>query len=458
MRKRILAVLMSAVTTVTAVFAKPQTKASALVFSPNSMIQSEAAVLLNMDLNDNKIVYEKNADMTEYPGFLAQVMTAVIVLENCNDIGKETVEASKELFAPFADYENQIDLRYANIGAKDTLTVEDLLYAMMLTSSCEAAVMLADHFGGEEAFVQKMNDKAQLLEMKDTRFTNATGLYSARQLTTAHDMAKLLQYAITVPMFETISCAESYTPPTAESLGKTKDWNWEHSNLLIDKTSEYFCNGVRGIKTGNLQEGGRNICCKASRDGNNYLLVCLNAPLKDENGKNHYYHLEDAKTIVNWAFDHLSFKEILTKNTEIKELQVENADGVDYVILRPAEEFSCIWSDATSESSIQRIIQTEEHVKAPIEAGEKLGTIQLKYSGETLATIDLVASNSVKRSFMKYNLSIIPGFFHSGYLGAAWKIALVLSILYFGLCVYFFARYKQQRKRRKQANAMKKNI
>lgn len=447
MMKRILTVFLTAVLCMAAF---PKMDVNALVFTPNCIVTSESAVLLNMDTNT--IVYEKNADMKQTPAALAQIMTAVIVLENCEDISGVNITATEEMFAPFDEYENPTDLRYADISADDTLSVEALLYAMMLTSSCEASVMLANHFGdgSEDAFVEKMNAKAAEIGMKDTRFTNATGLYSARQLTTAHDLMKLLQYAMKVPRFETIACAIDYT-----AAGK-EEWHWVHSNTMTDEDDPYYCVGVRGIKTGNLQEAGRNICCKASRDGNNYLLVCLKSPLYDENEEQHFYHLEDARNIVNWAYDHLTYQDLLTENDEITEIEVKNAEGSNYVIVKPSAGYSCIWSDVTSMESIQRIITVEEDVQAPVHVGDKLGTIQLKFSGETLASMDLLAASNVERNFWKYNLSIIPDYFGSGYLTGSLKIALVLTIIYFILCIIFFIRYKQQRKRRKQAANMKK--
>ena len=452
MPKRFFAVIAAVLTGITAAVqcAVPE-KATALTFTPNSVVQSNSAVLYNIDVDT--IVYEKNADMKEMPASLAQIMTAVVVLENCQDISGDTVTATTDMFAPFVEYEYQSDLRYAEISAGDTLSVEDLLYAMMLTSSCEASIMLATHFGSgtESGFVDKMNAKAEELGMTNTRFTNATGLYSARQVSTARDMMTLLKYAMTVPRFESISCASSYTPSRAAGLNKSDKWNWKHSNTMSVTGSDYYCNGVRGIKTGNLQEAGRSIACKASRDGNNYLLVCMNAPLTDADGKSHFYHLEDAKTIVNWAFTHLTYETVVTENALLDEVPVANAVGDDFVILKPKNGYSCIWCDTADLSSIQKIQTLDSKVvKAPVKAGDKLGTLTLKLSGETLTEIDLIASSSVERSFWKYNAAEIPGFFRSKYLRRSWIIALILSLIYIGICIYSAVRFRMERKKRPQ--------
>lgn len=454
MLKRLLSATLVSILTLSVLIGHiPALRAHALLFTPNSTVQSEAAVLMNMDIGE--IVYEKNADMKEMPGALVQIMTAVLVLENCDDITKEKITAGEEMYEIFESGEYPEDLRYAGIEAGDTLTVEDLLYAMMLTSSCEAAYMLTDHFGkgSQDAFTDMMNIKAEELGMVNTRFTNGVSLYSARQLSTARDMMTLLAYAMTVPRFENIACAVAYTPSSAAANEREDAWNWEHSNLMVDEASEYYCNGVRGIKTGNSQEGGRAIACKASRDGNNYLLVCLNAPLKDMDDNNRFYHLEDAKNILEWAFMHLTYQDILMESTQLGEIRVNNALDEDYVLLRPAEGYSCIWCDTTDIASVQQITEWAEEIDAPVYAGDKLGKVTLKLSGETLAEIDVVAAADVERSFWKYNLSEIPGFFCSKYLHSTWTLGIVLSLLYIGACIFFAFRYHEERKKRAAARA-----
>lgn len=454
MNKRFLSSVIAAVMTAVIFLGNlSATRAEALLFTPNVTIQSEAAVLLNMEVGD--IVYEKNADMKKMPGSLVQIMTAVIVLENCTDITSEKITAKEEMYDLFEADEYPEDLRYAHIEAGDTLTVEELLYAMMLTSSIEAAYMLADHFGkgSQDAFAEMMNAKAEELGMTNTRYINGTGLYSARQLTTARDMMTLVSYAMNKQAFETIACANTYTAGSAGSDEQKEAWTWKHSNLMVDESSDNFCVGARGIKTANSQEGHRCIACKGSRDGSNYLVVCMDAPLKDLEENNRFYHLEDAKNILEWAFTHLSYQEILSPNQELGEVHVNNSDGADHVLVHPAEGYSCIWSDNTDKKSVQQISDWPAEINAPVHAGDKLGTVTLKLSGETLAEIDVVAAGNVERSFWRYNLSEIPGFFRSKYLRNTVVVAILLSLLYIAACVFFAFRYHDERKKREAARA-----
>lgn len=456
MLKRLVTGLIAAITAVTAlVFCCPM-QAEGLTFTPNYQVMSDAAILYNTDVD--AVVYEKNADKKELPATLTQIMTAVLVLEECEDIAGTMITAPQDMYDEFKKDEHPADLRYAKIKVGDELSVEDLLYAMMLTSSCEASTMLAVKFGNgsQSNFVEKMNKKAESLGMTNTRFINATGLYSARQVSTAKDMLALLKYAMSLPRFERIACAASYTPPTAEAKGRTKDWSWTHSNLMMFKEEEnYYTSGVTGIKTGMLEESGRSIAVKASRDGSNYLFIGLNTPIEDAKGKNRFYHLEDAKNVLEWAFKHLGFREIQPQDTELGQISVNNADGNDYVLLKPAKGFSCIWSDTFDPNTVQKIPEWPNQIDAPVQAGDVLGKLTLKYSGETLAVLDVVAATSVRRSFWKYNLGEIPGFFRSKYLNSTWIVATIITVLYIALCIIFRVRYNKIKKARKEGKIQK---
>ena len=164
--------------------------AGAISFTLNTQIKSESAILLNLDCDE--VIYEKNADAKQMPGPLVNIMTAVVCIENCADLNEE-ITIDEEVFSPLYVTDYPDDLRFAEIEDGDILTYTDLLYAMMLKSSIEASQTIAYQIGGESvsAFVEMMNDKADELGLKDTHFTNPTGLYDPEQYTSARDMAVL---------------------------------------------------------------------------------------------------------------------------------------------------------------------------------------------------------------------------------------------------------------------------
>ncbi len=420
-------------------------RGSALNFTPNFELSSDAALLLNLDTDT--VLYQKNADKQYMPGSLAQIMTAIVVLENCQDLSMN-ITADSALYTQFTTTEYPDDVRYADIKDGDVLSVEELLYAMLLTSSAEASILLANHFGNGSvtAFVAMMNEKAAELGCTQTNFSNPTGIYSAAQRTTVNDLAIMTKYALSLGRFESIATAESFSPYTPNKDNHPTSWTWEHSNTMMQATSPYYVDGVKGIKTANLSAQGRSIICEASQDGNTYLVILLAAPFEDEDGDLQYYHQDDASSLLNWGFDHFAYQTILSENTELGQIKVANGEGSDYVLVKPKESFMTLWYDTADMASIVQEVELYENVSAPVNEGEKLGEVTLKFAGEEIATIDLVATSEVKLSTFKYYMGLVQHFPKTDWLMKAVIISLLLCAIYIALCVYAHICYKQRLK------------
>lgn len=424
-------------------------KSEAISFTLKDTIHSDSAMLINLD--SNTVIHEKNADEKQMPGPLVNIMTAVVCIEECADLNQEiTIDESLYTDLYVTDYPD--DIRTAEIYNEDVLTYTDLLYAMMLTSSVEASQTIAYHIGGKSvsAFVDKMNEKAAELGLKSTHFTNPTGMYDENQYTSARDMAALTEYALTLPNFEKICSAYSYSPsvPNLERHQDRSEWVWYHSNSMMDSESDYYYPGARGVKTGNLEKGGRNIVALASKDGHNYLAITMRSPLSDANGNVQFYHLDDATYLFDWAFNHFSYQVILAETAELGEIPVNLADGNDYVLARPKEEVSLLWYDDIDISLISRnnITWYKKTLQAPVKKGELLGEVTLEYSGEELATVQLVAVSDVKRSTAKYNLYAAKMFPKSNWFKKALIISCVLCGIYILICIYSFILFRNKSK------------
>ncbi len=399
-----------------------------LTFSPDFDIYSEAALLINLDTGE--VIYEKNSDKQLVPASLTKIMTAVILLEKYeNDISALSstyVSGSSVCF----DELYLTGASTADIRIGESVSYKDLLYALMLRSACEAANIIAYNVAGSlEDFVEMMNVKAEELGCKDTHFTNSHGLFWENHYTTARDMAKIVEYAMSLPMFTEISCSESYT---MEATAYHKDPRViHHTNYMMSKVNggDYYYEYVKGIKTGTLDEAGRCLVTLAYKDGYSYMLITLNAPQQDANGNNVYYNFIDHKTIYEWAFANFEYTTLLKSSEEKAEVPVAYGEGVDYVIVKPSEEFARIWNTRIPISSIHEIINVEENVIAPVRAGDKLGTLELQYGGETLVVVDLVATTDVQRSQRTSIITIAKSFIGSQrfYDAAKYSIGFFLA-------------------------------
>ncbi len=421
----------------------------AISFTPTETVYSEAAYMVNLDTDI--MVYEKNSEQRMYPASLTKIMTAIIVLENVEDIQNTYATAPVSVFNELYG----LNASTADFRNGEEASISDLLYGMMLQSACEAAGILAYYVGGESvpSFINMMNEKAAELGCTNTNFTNPHGLFDENQYTTAKDMAIITQYALSLPNFAEISCTPKYELAATNKHTETR--LIKHTNTMLDPVNggQYYYEYVKGIKTGTLDESGRCLVSIASKDGYNYLLVTLKAPLKDEDGNNKYYHQLDHKNIYMWAFENLSYKKLLSVNEEIDEVAVTFSDANDWVLVKPAIDYSTMWSSGIDLTSIQRIVTLEESVQAPVYKGDTLGTIELKFSGETLAKIDLLAAEDVPLSTWKYNLDVAKRFISHPLFKAA---IIVIILLIIGYIVVFILVNKKKRRKMKKLNKKRK--
>ncbi len=437
-----IALTVAAALTVT-VFA--QIPASAVTFTPNFTVSSESAVLINLD--KDVIIYEKNPTKKMYPASLTKIMTAIVVLDHVKDLDNTEYEA------PLVVFDDLYGKNPSSVGYSrgEVITVRDLMYSMLMASACESAGILAYHVGGESIpnFIDMMNTKAKEIGCTGTNFTNPHGLYDDNQYTNARDMALIAKYAVdNYPKFVDIATTTEYTL----SATNYHEANWatiHHTNAMVLKGEHYY-EPSRGIKTGTLDESGRNLCAMATRDGNNYLLVTLGAPMYDADGYKANDQYADHENIFEWAFNTFSYEQLLGTGEEITEIPVKLGDGAEHVLLVPSEEFYAIWPNTLDSSNLKREINTDGYldsdgsITAPVEKGQVLGKYTLSLSGEVLCTVDLVAKDDVALSQLEYNIMKAKAFVNSLWFKLAIAIAVFMIAAY--VAVYVLATRKRKKK------------
>ncbi len=436
----------------------------AISFRPVKKINSEASILYNLDTQT--VVYEKNADMKKPPAQLVQIMTAIVTMESISNLD-ETYECPELINDVFEEYRNLYpeekypynEITTCFISPGEQISAKGLIYAMLLGSSCEAALTLAYNLGGNniDSFVNKMNEKAVEIGALNTHFTNPTGLHDDEQYSTARDMMLITEYALNLRGFSEMAAQYSYQiPPTnLDEDGILL----QNVNPMMDSGSEKYYPGTKGIKTGNSNQSGRCLAAKASKDGANYLVVLMNAPLQ-LNSEPIFFHVEDAITLFDWAFENIRHTIVLASSEEVRTLKVNYAKGKDSINLKPANDVACMWNTTLNTDTIDRsdIEYVYDELNAPIKAGEKLGTLTLRYSGNEIAKVDLLAYGDVERSFVKYSMAIVESYFDSDSFSKAIKIATGLSIIYIVIVIYTINKRAKRRreKRMAQSRAAKK--
>ena len=241
---------------------------------PTCVDQVEADGALLMDAKSSTILYAKNENTHYFPASITKVLTAIVVLEHVENL-EEKVTFSQE--ATRGNLENNSTVIAASPG--DKLSVRDCLYSLLLHSANDCANALAEHVAGSnEKFAELMNQKAAEIGCTNSHFTNPSGLNNPEHYTSALDMAKIMQYAISNPTFCQIDATQVYTHGP---LIKYPDPNapentiYAHHKMMKKSNKEYY-SGVFAGKTGYTLLAGNTLVTACKRGDTTLICVILN--------------------------------------------------------------------------------------------------------------------------------------------------------------------------------------
>ena len=332
---------------------------------------SSEAVLL-MEASTGKVIYENNGYEKKYPASTTKIMTAILAIEHCNL--NETATASE-----FAINSVPSGYSTANIQIGETLSVKDLLYALMLQSANESAVILAEHVSGsQEAFANLMNKKAKEIGCKNTHFVNPNGIHDENHYTTAYDLALIAQYAMKNQTFRDIVKTTSFTLPATTSYPSESRTYANTNNLIIydarNRPDNYYYKYATGIKTGYTSAAKNCLVASAEKNGIEYISVVLGASITYENTGSVSHRYVDTIALFDYAFDNFSFRKLKAANNLIKTIKIEN--GIAKII--PEKCKGCGVCVSACPQHIIRLVPFENDVVIGCSNTEK-GVITRKY-------------------------------------------------------------------------------
>ena len=327
-------------------------------------VSSHSACVI--DIDTGRILAAKKENEKSEPASITKIMTALIALENA--------DIKKVVTIPSAAAGVEGSSIYIKAGEKYSL--EDLLYGLMLRSGNDAATAIAiDVAGSVDAFVEKMNQKAQELGCTGTHFNNPHGLPDEKHYTTAHDMALITAAALRNDTFVKIVSTKNYT---AEPDGAGETRSWQNKNKLL-----WQYEGAIGVKTGYTKSAGKTYVGAAERNGIRIAVVVLGA--KDMCG--------DAATLLDDAF--ASYQQV----DLIKDGQ---STGVTPVLEGLSSEVEGI-----TEGSLSKTLTKEEQERivtkcvyqtplyAPVAKGDIIGSMQVYLDDEMIGSVPIVAAADV---------------------------------------------------------------
>ncbi len=258
-----------------------------------------------MEAGTGTVLYEKNIHNTYYPASITKILTALIVIENC-DLDDTVV------FSHDAVFNVEAGSSSAALDVGDELTVRECLYAMLLKSANEAANALAEHTAGSiSAFADMMNEKAQSLGCTDSHFNNPSGLNDPAHYTSAYDMALIAQAAFQNETFTEIDSTLYHDLPATKR--NPDGLRIYPGHRMLKKNSSLYYPGIVGGKTGYTSLAGNTLVTCAERDGMKLISVVLNG---------HQTHYTDTRTLLNFGFK--NFRSVPVSDIDNTYASVEN--------------------------------------------------------------------------------------------------------------------------------------
>ena len=365
------------------------------VFSADSAEQPSisAASAILLDNKTGKVLYNKNENKKMYPASTTKILTAIIVIENCN---LDTIAtASYDAIMSIPD-----GYSTANIQIGEQLTIEQLLELLLVHSANDAANVLAEFVGGStDSFVSIMNTKINELGLTNSHFTNVYGLHDDNHYTTAHDLAFIMKYCLNNNTFRKIAGQASCAIPATNKYG-TRSYN--STNELLVPNSTYYYKYLTTGKTGFTSQAKECLVSSAYKNNLELIGVVLGSTNR----------FVDTRNIYEYAYSNYSIKTIATEKDIATNIKISNATAeTENLNLLISETVSVLINNSQNISEIQPEIILNDNIKAPIEEGSTLGKIKYNVNGVTYST-NIIAEHNVEQSkypfyILYFSISII---------------------------------------------------
>ena len=365
------------------------------VFSADSAEQPSisAASAILLDNKTGKVLYNKNENKKMYPASTTKILTAIIVIENCN---LDTIAtASYDAIMSIPD-----GYSTANIQIGEQLTIEQLLELLLVHSANDAANVLAEFVGGStDSFVSIMNTKINEFGLTNSHFTNVYGLHDDNHYTTAHDLAFIMKYCLNNNTFRKIAGQASCAIPATNKYG-TRSYN--STNELLVPNSTYYYKYLTTGKTGFTSQAKECLVSSAYKNNLELIGVVLGSTNR----------FADTRNIYEYAYSNYSIKTIATEKDIATNIKISNATAeTENLNLLISETVSVLINNSQNISEIQPEIILNDNIKAPIEEGSTLGKIKYNVNGVTYST-NIIAEHNVEQSkypfyILYFSISII---------------------------------------------------
>lgn len=333
-------------------------------------IAAPSAILMEKD--SGEIIYEKNPNEKMAPASVTKVMTLLLIVEALDrgDISLDDTVTASERAASFGG-----SCVFLEQGEK--MSVHEMIKCIAVVSANDCAVAMAEFLcGTEDAFVSRMNERADELGLKDTNFKNCTGLFEDDEhYTTAHDIAVMSRELISHELIK------DYTTIWMDTI-RNGEFGLSSTNKLV-----YYYDGCTGLKTGFTEKAGYCLSATAERDGTEYIAVIMHGETSDSRNA-------DAKTLLNYAFANYTTCSLRSPDV-LPPIAVKmgNSDSVQPTYTGPEKALI-----SKQGGDISYEVNLPDEVMAPVEKGMQIGTLTVSRGDEVICEVPLVSDCDIGRA------------------------------------------------------------
>lgn len=359
---------------------------SAKLDSNNLQLESESGILIEQ--HSGQILFEHNSHEKLRPASVTKVMSILLIMEA---IDSGTLSYTDKI--PCTEAAAAMGGSQIWLDVREELTVDEMLKAICVVSANDSTVAMAEYLcGSQEAFVEKMNTKAQELGMKDTSFKNCHGLDEDGHLTSAYDIALMSR--------ELLNKHPSITKYTTIWMDTLRDGKSQlvNTNKLIRNYK-----GMTGLKTGSTSLALYNLSASATRDGLSLIAVIMKGPTGA-------IRFSEAQKLLDYGFSNYQYKELAGKYECLKNVTVQKGTEDNLNIL--FDEDAGVIIKKGENKNIEQIISVPDTLIAPITKGQKVGEVSYCLDGERITTINIIAEKEIKKiSLINFSSKLYKSWF-----------------------------------------------
>lgn len=334
--------------------------------SKSIKISATSGILI--DSFSGRVLFEKNAYQRLSMASTTKIITAITAIEN--SVLTDVVTVSKKAA--------EVEGSSMWLAEGEKITMENLLYGLMLNSGNDAAIAIAEHISGsEEEFAKLMNQLAEKIGTENTNFENPHGLDSKEHYTTSRDLAMITRYAMQNQKFAEIVASKTKTVPNE---GTAWDRTLTNHNKLL-----FMYEGANGVKTGYTKKTGRCLVSSAERDGIKLIAVTINAP-DDWN---------DHKNMLDYGFSNYELKTLVYRGESLGRAAIDGAEVQAAEIYSDSDVNVLVSRDGSDNVDIE--IFSPEITSAPVSANQILGEAVLLVNGKEISRYPLICGTDIDK-------------------------------------------------------------